>query len=114
MGIPIQKVNAVTIAEVLLNRAVYQFGPPKTLTIEEDRSLSADVLMHIYDTLNISSQVISPLNHGPLRIEKCITSISEMLCKHLNTIGEDWHLYVISMLLCIKHICISIYSILSI
>ena len=94
VGIPIQKANAVTIAEALLNRIVYQFGPPKTLIIDEDRTLSADVLMHIYNTLNIRSQVISPLNHGSLRTERYIRSISEMLCKHLKTTGENWHLYV--------------------
>ena len=55
IGIPIQKANAVTIAEPLLNRVIYQFGPPKTLIINEDRNLSADVLMHIYSTLNIRS-----------------------------------------------------------
>ena len=38
-GIPIQKANAVTIAEALLNRVVYQFGPPKTLIIDEDMTL---------------------------------------------------------------------------
>ena len=86
--------NAVTIAEALLNRVLYQFGPPKTLPIDEDRTLSADVLMHIYNTLNIRSQVISPLNHDSLRTERYIRSICEMLCKHLKTTGEDWHLYV--------------------
>ena len=89
VAIPIQKANAVTIAEALLNRIVYQFGPPKTLIIDEDRTLSADVLMHIYNTLNIRSQVISPLNHGSLRTERYIKSISEMLCKHLKKTGEN-------------------------
>ena len=92
--IPIQKANAVTIAEALLNRVVYQFGPAKTLIIDEDRTLSADLLMHIYNTLNIRTQVISPLNHGSLRTERYIRSISHMLCKHIKTTGEDWHLYV--------------------
>ena len=35
IDIPIQKANAVTIAEALLNRVVYQIGPPKTLIIDE-------------------------------------------------------------------------------
>ena len=78
IGIPIQKANATTIAEALLNRVVYQFSPPKTLTIDEDRTLSADVLMHIYNTLNIRLQVISPLNYGSLRTKKYIRSVSEM------------------------------------
>ena len=44
IGMPIQKANMVTIADVLLNRVVYQFSPPKTLIIDEDRTLSADGL----------------------------------------------------------------------
>ena len=81
IGIPIQKANVVTITETLLNRAVYQFGPPKTLRIDEDRTLSADVLMHIYNTLNIKSHVIAQLNHGLLRPERYARCISEMLCQ---------------------------------
>ena len=94
LGIPIQKANAVTIAEALLNRVVNQFGPPKTLIIDKDRTLSADVLMHICNTLNIRSQIISPWNHGSMMSERYIRSISEMLCKYLKTTSEDWHLYV--------------------
>ena len=42
IDIPIQRANAATIAEALLNRVVYQFGPTKTLIIGEDRTLSED------------------------------------------------------------------------
>ena len=94
IGILIQKANAATIAEDLLNRVIYQFGPPKTLIIDEERTLSADVLMYIYNILNIRSQMISPLNHRSLRTERYTRSISEMLCKYLKTAGEDQHLYV--------------------
>ena len=70
IGICIQKANAVNFAETLLNRVVYQFGTPKTLIINEDRTPTAEVLMHIYSTLNIRSQVISPLNHGSLGTDR--------------------------------------------
>ena len=89
IGIPIQKANAVTIAEALLNRVVFQFGAPKTLIFDEDWTLSSDKLMHVYNALNIRSQVISPLNPGSIMTERYIRSISEMLYKHLNTAGED-------------------------
>ena len=94
ISISIQKANAVSIVEASLNTVVYQFGPPKTLIIDEDRTLSSDVLIHINNTLNIRSQVISPLDHGSLRNERYIRSISETLCKNIKTTGEDWHLYV--------------------
>ena len=69
IGIPTQKPNAVAIAKALLHRVVYQFGPPTTLKIEEDRPLSADILVHVCNTLNLRSQVISPLNHRSLRTD---------------------------------------------
>ena len=47
IGILIQKANAIIIAKALLNRIVFQFGAPKTLIIDEYRTLSTDVLMHI-------------------------------------------------------------------
>ena len=94
LGIPTQTANAVIIEETLLNRVVYQFGPPKTLIIHEDRTLSADVSMHIYNNLNIRPQVIPLLNQESLRNDRYITSISEILWKHFKTTGEDWHLYV--------------------
>ena len=43
IGIPIQKANAVAIADALLNKVVYQVGLHKTLIINEDRNLSANV-----------------------------------------------------------------------
>ena len=52
-GMPTQKANTVTLPDILLNIVVYLFGP--ILIIDEDRTLSADVLMHIYNTLNIPS-----------------------------------------------------------
>ena len=39
IGISIQKANAATIAEAFPNRVEYQFGPPKSLIIDEDRTL---------------------------------------------------------------------------
>ena len=72
IGIPKQKANFDTFAEALLNRVIYQFGLPKTIIIDEDRTLSAGVLMHIYGILNIRSQVISPLNHVSLRTKRYI------------------------------------------
>ena len=50
IGIPVQKANAITVAEALLNREIYQLGPHKTLIFNEDRTVSADAEMHIYNS----------------------------------------------------------------
>ena len=49
------------------SRVLYQIGPPKMFIVDEDRTLSTDVSMHIYNTLNIRSQLTSPVNHGSLK-----------------------------------------------
>ena len=86
--------SGLTAVQLKRDPPVCQFGLPKTLIIYEDMTLSADVLMLIYNTLNIRIQVISPLNHGLLRTEWYIKSVSEMPHKHLKITGEDWYLYV--------------------
>ena len=60
IDIPIQSTNAVTIAEALLNRLVYQFCHA-TLITDDDRTLSGDVLMYINDALHIRSQLMCSL-----------------------------------------------------
>ena len=92
--IPIQKTIAVTIAEALLNRVFYPLCPLKTLIIDEGRTLSADVVMHIYNTLNVRSQVIFPLNHGALRTKRYKRSINKMLCKHLKVLDANWYFHI--------------------
>ena len=62
-----RKQNATIIAQAFLKRVVYQYGPSQILIIDECRTLCANIVMHIYSTLNIRSQIISPPNHQSLR-----------------------------------------------
>ena len=94
IGIPLKQANSLTIAEAMLNRIVYVFGPPQMLIFDEDKALSADVMMEINKQLQIKPIVISPHNHGSLRTERYIRTISEMLCKWLEGTGDSWHLFV--------------------
>ena len=94
IGVPLRDGKAVTIAEALLNRVVYIFGPPSTLIIDQDRALSADVMLNLYRILDINTRVISPGNHGSLKTERSIRSISDIVSKYLTGLGKNWPLYV--------------------
>ena len=89
----IQKANAVTIAEALLNRVIYQCGPLKTLMIDEDSTFckcfnaySKYLKYQMTSNFSIESLII--------RSERFARLVIEMLCKVLKRTGEDWHLYV--------------------
>ena len=69
IGIPIRDAKALTIADALIERICYHYGAPKTLIIDQDRALSANVMLHIYKHFHITTKVISPGNHGSLKTE---------------------------------------------
>ena len=94
VGIPMHLNNSISIAEALLNRVVYTYGCPEQICMDEDKALTAEVVMHLYNILCIKPIIVSPENHGSLRTERYIRTISEMLCKYLTDRGEMWHLYV--------------------
>ena len=73
---------------------MYIFGPPETLIIDQDRALSAKVMMDLYRILDVNTKVISPGNHGSLKTERSIRSISDIISKYLTGLGKNWPLYV--------------------
>ena len=51
IAIPLFREDSLSIAEAILNKVVYQFGPP---------SMSSEVMTYIYEALRIKPIVISP------------------------------------------------------
>ena len=94
IGVPLMNNTAVQIANALLDKLIFIFGPPKTLIVDEDCALSAKVIFYILDALKISLKIISPHNHGSLKTERYIQTISNNIKKHLEGKGQEWPLYV--------------------
>ena len=67
--IPLFREDSLPITEAILNKVVYQFGPPSMIIIDEGRAMSSEVMTYIYEALRIKPIVISPENHGSLRTE---------------------------------------------
>ncbi len=57
IGIPIRDGKSLTIAKALLNRVFYTYGLPQMLIIDADRALSSQVMVYVYDMLNICTKV---------------------------------------------------------
>ena len=96
IAIPLIKHDAVTIAHALLEKLVFIFGPPQTLIIDEDRALSAKVMHYILDALKVTVKLVSPSNHGNLKTERYIQTISNLITRQLTGKGREWPLYVTS------------------
>ena len=82
------------LAEALLKYVVWQFGPPQVLIFDEDRAMSSTLLEYLYQKLQITPKVISPYNHGSLKTERYIRTISSMMMKYLQGTGDAWPTYL--------------------
>jgi hypothetical protein len=101
VGIPMKERTSIYIAEALLNKVVYQFGPPAQIIIDMDSALKSELMMHLYNILGIDIKIVSPENHGSNRVERYIRTVSDMLCKTMSGKGDNWYLYC--MACCYAH-----------
>ena len=84
--------TAQTVAEALIYRVIYLFGPPRQILCDEAMEFSSAIIQAILCMLNCRLKVISPYNHG--KYKRQIRTISEIMMKHLWDKGQMWPLFV--------------------
>ena len=82
-----------TVAEALIYRVIYLFGPPRQIICDEATEFSSAIIQAILCMLNCRLKVISPYNHGSSKCERQIRMISEIIMKHLWDKGQMWPLF---------------------
>ena len=82
--------TAQMVAEVLIYRVIYLFGPPRQILCNEATEFSSAIIQAILYMLNCRLKVISPYNHGSSKCKRQIRTISEIIMKHLWDKGQMW------------------------
>ena len=82
IGIPIRDRTAQMVAEALIYRVIYLFGPPRQIICDEATEFSSVIIQAIFFLLNCRLKVISPCNHSSSKCERQIQTISEIIMKH--------------------------------
>jgi hypothetical protein len=90
VGIPMQSNNSVNIIEALLSKVVYVFGPPKQMITDQGSPLTSALVYELYEATGIDCKLVSPENHGSLRVERYIQTVGNMLRKFMTEQGADW------------------------
>ena len=81
------------VAEALIYRVTYLFGPPRQIICDEATEFSSAIIQAILCMLNCRLKVVSPYNHGSSKCERQIPMISEIIMKHLWDKGQMWPLF---------------------
>ena len=93
IAVPLQDRQTQTIAEALIYRVIYLFGPPRQILCDKAAEFTSAIVQAILTMLNCRLKVISPYNHGSSKCERQIKTIGEIIVKHLWDKGQMWPLF---------------------
>ena len=91
--VPLIDWTAQTVAEALIYRVIYLFGPPRQIICDEGTEFSSAIIQAILCMLNCRLKVISPYNHGSSKCKRQIWTISKIIMKDLWDKGQMWPLF---------------------
>ena len=91
---PLHRRDVQSIAEALIYRVIYLFGPPRQIIYDEAMEFTSHIVQAILHMLNCKLKVISPYNHGSSKVERQIKTISNIIVKYLWDKGQMWPLFV--------------------
>ena len=81
------------IAEALIYRVIYLFGPPRCIVCDEAAEFTLAIIQAILTMLNCRLKVISPYNHDCSKCKRQIKMISDIIVKHPWDKGQMWPLF---------------------
>ena len=67
---PLRSRDAQSVAEALIYRVIYLFGPPRQIICDEAAEFTSHIVQAILHMLNCKLKVISPHNHGSTKVER--------------------------------------------
>ena len=70
IAVPLRDRTAQMVAEALIYRVIYLFGPPRQIICDEATEFSSGIIQAILCMLNCRLKVISPYNHGSSKCER--------------------------------------------
>ena len=93
IAVPLRDQTAQMVAEALIYRVIYLFGPLRQIICHKAMEFSSAIIQAILCMLNCRLKAINPNNHGSSKCERQIRMISEIIMKHLWDKGQIWPLF---------------------
>ena len=91
IAVPLRDQTAQTVAEALIYRVIYLFGPPRQIICDEATEFSSAIIQTILCMLNCRLKVISSS-----KCKRQIGTTSKIIMKHLWDKGQMWPLFAMT------------------
>jgi hypothetical protein len=95
--VPLVSKEAHTVAEAVLQKCVFQFGPFKEFISDLGKEWDNSVISYVFQALQVNQRFVSVHNHQSNKSERFIGTVSSLLTSYLTNNGRNWPLYVQSV-----------------
>ena len=82
------------IGEALLENVITKYCIPEYIIMDQDSVLMSSLMTYLFHRLDIKIKTIAPYNHQLLQVEHGIKSLTQVLTKHLTSLGHMWKKYL--------------------
>ena len=82
------------IGEALLENIITKYCIPEYIIMEQDSTFMSSLMTYLFHRLDIKIKTIAPYNHQSLQTEHGIKSLTQILTKHLTSLGQIWTKYL--------------------
>lgn len=94
LAFPLKRVNAVNVAEIILQKVILVFGNVERLYFDRGPEFNNRVLLYLTKTLKIDLKFCAEGFHQSNLAERAIKTISELLLSQLKGTGRNWPMYI--------------------
>ena len=92
--VPIFQARSEEIGEALIENVITKYCMPEYIIMDQDSAFMSSFMMYLFHKLNIKIKTVAPYNHQSLQAEHGIKSLTYILTKHLNSLGQMWTKYL--------------------
>ena len=92
--IPIFQAKSEEIGEALIDRVITKYCIPEYIIMDQESTFMSSLMTYLLNKFNIKTKTVAPYNHQSLQAEHGIKSLSNVLTKHLTSLGQMWSKYL--------------------
>ena len=86
--VPIFQARSEEIGGAFIENVITKYCIPKYLIMDQDSAFMSSLMMYLFQKFNIKIKTVAPYNHQSLQAEHGIKSLTNILTKHLTSLGQ--------------------------
>ena len=88
--VPIHQSKSEEMGDAIIEHIITKHCIPEYIIMDQDRAFMSSLINYLFEEFEIKIKMVAPYNHQSLQAEHGILSLSTILTKHLNNLGQMW------------------------